>query len=347
MSDETKHQWIPGDSLADPTHGFPKTPEKVVESAGNARRQAHARIIACDKEMRQNYDLNHVAIGNSIYPFLYSEFTLDGGRYILLINDSEWVSAKPVPPVYAEVKAISHIPLGIWSIIARYANASKGGQWMEPLQHFSMTIREALAHLSEARMPTEIPEILTDSEIIMEAALEFIQRILDNESFTLDQFTEFSHGINPQLVNHQTRAAEAQVTAFINVLEKWKRLIGEQAWSKLYAVCSAQWGLSTENVHQLIISSTMDPEQAASNVFVTSMPLSGIEEARALCGRIVGDRVMARQIFSRDTLRGRENVFSLSSSRDLLSQAAEDVLKNMKDSCPHAEPHFERASKKP
>ena len=75
----------------------------------------------------------------------------------------------------------------------------------------------------------------------------------------------------------------------------------------------------------------MSPENAASNLFVTSQPLAGIDAARALIGRVVAVHVMseANPVIPHDTLRERENIHSLSMSRDLISIASEDALKNL------------------
>lgn len=328
-----KEQWIFGDSLKEPKLGFPKTPKSLSFAEGGAKDQAHTNIVACDNEMRENYQENHVAIGQNIYPFLYSEFTPDGGRYTLLKDESNWVSAKPVPKLYEIVKSVSHIPLGIWSIISRYAEYPEGGGWIDSLNHYGNTLSTALSTLPQLELDYDVELNLRS---ILEKTTELCENFVANEIFTMDAYAKMSKSINGELVFLQSLAADIQVSAFTATLEKWREELGEEEWKKLYVVISAQWTLSTENVHQLIIANTMASEKlAAKNIFVTSVPLSGIEDARALCGRIVGDRIMSTQTFSTDTERGRENIYSLSTSRDLISKAAEDSIEKMKSLCPH------------
>lgn len=52
---------------------------------------------------------------------------------------------------------------------------------------------------------------------------------------------------------------------------------------------------------------------------------TSIEEGRALVGGVVGDRVMARHVLSTRTETGLDDICSLSTSRDLISQAAEKI----------------------
>jgi len=328
-----KEQWNIGDSLKTPKLGFPKTPEELSFAAGSKKSQAHANIVACDDEMRKNYDENHIEIGQQIYPFLFSEFTPDGGRYTLLINDSDWVSAKPVPPLYEIAKSVSHTPLGVWSIISRYAAYPNGGDWIAPMTHFNQTLQTALKSLNDLELE---PKVAKNLHTVLEKMIEFCQRSIQYKMFTMKEYSEAAKSVNKELVFLQSLAADIQVSAFTTTLDKWKKLVGSKEWEKLYVVISAQWTLSTENVHQLIIANAMASDKlAAKNIFVTSVPLKNIDEARALCGRIVGDRIMSYQTLSTDTKRGEENIYSLSTSRDLISKAAEDSIANLGNLCPH------------
>lgn len=328
-----KEQWIIGDSLKDPKLGFPKTPEALSFAAGSKKKQAHANIVACDTKMQENYTENHIAIGQQIYPFLYSEFTPDGGRYTLLINEADWVSAKPVPPLYEIAKSVSHTPLGIWTIISRYTEYPQGGQWMEPMVDYNQTLLTALKTLNALELE---PKITTNLRVILEKMIALSQKFIKHKTFTIEDYSIVSKSVGRELLFLQSLAADIQVAAFTATLDTWKKQVGEKVWEQLYVVISAQWTLSTENVHQLIIANAMASEKLASeNIFVTSKPLANIDEARALCGRVVGDRIMAYQTLSGDTERGEENIYSLSTSRDLISKAAEDSIAKMMELCPH------------
>jgi hypothetical protein len=331
-----KEQWIIGDSLKTPKLGFPETPKELSFAAGSKKKQAHANIVACDTEMQENYNKNHIAIGQHIYPFLYSEFTPDGGRYTLLINDSDWVSAKPTPPLYEITKSVSHTPLGIWSIISRYAAYPEGGQWVPDMTQYNQTLLTALDTIQELDLDTEVTKNL---RAILKRMSELSSRFIGAKTFSMEAYSKAANSINKELVFLQSLAADIQVAAFTTTLEKWKTLVGEKEWEKLYVVISAQWTLSTENVHQLIIANTMaSKELAAKNIFVTSLPLENIDEARALCGRVVGDRIMSYQTLTGDTKRGEENIYSLSTSRDLISKAAEESIDKLMELCPHLNP---------
>mmetsp|Transcript_39793 Transcript_39793/g.79755 ORF Transcript_39793/g.79755 Transcript_39793/m.79755 type:complete len:432 (-) Transcript_39793:166-1461(-) len=320
-------QWISGDSTVDPADGFAVTPERVAGWAGTDRKQAYAHITACDAMMQENYAKNHAEVGKTIYPFLFCEFTPDGGRYTLLVNESERWSEKPVHQTYEDVKSVSHIPMGIWVTLSRYLQSSDPRVWQPLLTEYEQIVQMVFDSLDELKMSDSARK---SCRHVLKASLRFIGQTTKKDSINQKKFQtdfrEYTLSIEDDLVNLQTIAAQTQVCGLLSTLTKWKHKIGKEEWKKLYAVAPAQWTLSTENVHQLIVASTMEEEQAASNIFVPSDPSIDLDAARALVGRVVGDRVLAQDVFPGSSEAAHQNVYSLSTSRDLLSQAAEQVL---------------------
>ncbi len=321
-----KNAWISGNSLLQPEQGWASQNSEAIMVEGLARKQAHSMIQVINSNMRSSYDQNIKMIGKNIFPIIYAESTPEGGRYTLLIDQSTRISVSPTPEIYEELKGIAHIPLGIFSIISRYAGDSSKGQWIQPLVDYRILLQNALKNLHELQLP-DVNAL--DNKKVLNDSIAFIDRVLAKKSFTLDEFKTYAHQLGMEIMRNQTLAAKVQVKAFTKQLQEWQKLLGKEAWSKLYVVSSALWTLSTANVHELIIANMMEPDKAASNIFVTSMPLSGVDAAQALVGRIVTDRAMAQAVVPADTKRGRENIHSLSSSRDLISKAAVDALKEL------------------
>ncbi|SCX29257.1 MULTISPECIES: hypothetical protein [Agrobacterium] len=104
-------------------------------------------------------------------------------------------------------------------------------------------------------------------------------------------------------------------------------MVGRDEWKKLYVIIGAVWTLTLENAHELIIKSLMDENVLETHV-VVSEAVPDLETAQALMGRIVGDRVMAELVFDwKASPAFAQDIYSLSTRRDLLSQAVEEVLK--------------------
>ncbi|WP_141682893.1 hypothetical protein [Agrobacterium tumefaciens] len=309
----------------DPSQGYPETSKKYASFAGNLEQQSFQFIKDLDAAMRSSYATNIVNIGQNIYPLLYVESTFDGGRYTLLTDKNTRYVHQNVGQIYDVMKAISHIPLGIFSIISGYEEDQKQRQWVPALQ----TYRAYIANVRDTK--NNIPglgheqKILTDH--IVWSSLQFIDDIIKMVHFTYDEFATYAHALGDAIYNCQNWAAKNQVDVMKRVLEGWKEMMGEDEWGKLYVIVGAVWTLTQENAHELIIKSLMNEDVRETHV-VVSEAVPDLETAQALMGRIVGDRVMAELVFDwKANPAFAQDIYSLSTRRDLLSQAVEAVLK--------------------
>lgn len=114
-------------------------------------------------------------------------------------------------------------------------------------------------------------------------------------------------------------------------------MMGTEAWNKMYVVIGAVWTLTQENAREPIIKALMDEKLRETQV-VVSEAVPDLQSAQTLMGRIVGDRIMAELVFDKNADPAfAQNIYSLSTRRDLLSQAVEDVLKPVARSVTGAE----------
>ncbi|PCE33157.1 hypothetical protein [Burkholderia ubonensis] len=321
----------------DPANGFPRTPPAYAEHAGDANRQAAQFALDLDAAMRVNYAANIERIGENIYPLLYAEATFDGGRYTLQVDDHTTYAWQDIDLVYEQAKAIAHVPLGIFSILSGYGMYSRDRQWQPALQAYLEQVRPVLQHLGQLSL---VGFAKSASHAILTESIRFMESTLSSGAFTLDGFSAYARPLADAIQLNMSTAAASQVATMSKVLDDWKAALGEARWDQLYVVVSALWTLSRENAHELIIKATMKPERRETNVIV-SEAVPTLAAARNLLGRIVGDRVMAEQVFDPNGKREqKEDIYSLSTRRDLLSQAVESILRKNRPSefaagCPH------------
>ena len=312
----------------DPSHGYPPTPLHYVETQGHAGAQADAIIQAVDATMRAAYDAHIACVGNNIYPLLYVDFTLVGGRYTLVESESRSHVRAPDLRTYAQLKSIAHIPLGIFVQISEYAAYPDNGQWIPPIQAYRQQLAAAQAQINRTALVRF--ERSACHEIIA-ASIQFIDGIVGRRTFTLDEFRAYTRGQREAILHCMRKAAQVQVGAMSAVVAEFKQMLGAR-WSEVYVVISAR--LSQENAHALIISNQMAPERRETHLIV-SEAVPTLDAAKQLLGRIVGDRIVAQYVFSQHGSRAeREDIYSLSTRRDLMSQAIEQVLEAGEDNAP-------------
>jgi len=315
----------------DSSNGYPPpNPSTAATWAHDNVAQASEFIRDMDATMRENYAANIVKYGHAIYPFLYTEATYDGGRYTLLVDERTTFIKESADPIYDYAKALCHIPLGIYSIISGYAQYSKDQQWLPGLVAYRDKVLAVAQTINE--IPVTNPAFGVAARNIIVNSMKYIEALIGGQAdFTgLASFKAYTATINSHISVLQTAAAQNQVEVFSKILVGWKAMFTEAQWDQLYVVVSVIWPLTQESAHEQLVKAFMKPALRDTNMIVSEAATT-LELARALVGRIVGDRILAPLVF--DKSQGKEfaeDIYSLSTQRDLMS----GVIKTALGTCP-------------
>lgn len=308
----------------DPSQGYPPTSPDCVATMGDARAQAVGFIEAVDTTMRNAYDIHIARVGLNIFPILYVDFTLYGGRYTLVESASRTHVRQPDLVGYTELKSIAHTPLGIFLMIGEYWKYPGNGQWKAPLQAYRDQLALSVDHLTVADSGLG-PNDVAIAQSLINKSLIFIDDTITGGTFTLDKYRDYTNSVSEEVQYCTMEAGGRQVRGMSEVVLEYKQLLGDR-WDDVYVAIAAIWTLTRENIHELIIKKHMREDRQETHV-VVSEAIPTLADARTLLGRIVGDRVIGEHVFNRDgSLMEREDLYSISSSRDLLSQVAKQAL---------------------
>jgi hypothetical protein len=314
----------------DPSSGYPFPNQMAAVWAGDNVAQADTFIRDMDAAMRDNYATNIVKIGEDIYPFLYTEATYDGGCYTLLVDDRTSYVKQSADPIYDQAKALCHIPLGIFAIISGYAKDSRYKQWLQPLTDYRAKV-SSVAQTLEV-LPLMNSKCGVAARTILVNSLHYLDSLISGQENFLSfvSFKAYCEKLNPFIAVLQMAAAQNQVEVFGRILTTWKAMFTEADWDKLYVVVSVIWPLTHESAHEQIVKSFMKPALQDTNMIVSEAATT-LDMARTLMGRILGDRILAPLVFDKSQgLQFAEDIYSLSTQRDLMSQ----VIKTSLGTCP-------------
>ncbi|MNJ44978.1 hypothetical protein D3C77_400520 [compost metagenome] len=333
MSDEDLDPARMSKAGLDPALGFPFPDEEInrTKAAGNAKQQAHQFVVDIDIAMRHHYAINLKALSKTLYPIMYAEATFAGGRYTFCVDEHTTYACQESSPVYTQLKAIAHIPLAIYAIIFPYTDYPANGQWLEPLRVY-------LHQVIRVQKNLEILEISEPaqgaSRRILNQAKAFMEKLIADENFTIDAYESFCREIAADLLINQNHAAADQAQVMSGYLRKWKDLVGEATWDKMYVVCQCIWTASKESVHEEIIKKAMKPEKHDTNIII-SEAVPTLDSAKLLLARILADRALAAKVFPRDgDPEYLQNQYSTSTERDLLSRSIQSELSKPPAGCP-------------
>ncbi|ANW22313.1 hypothetical protein [Streptomyces clavuligerus] len=316
---------------ASPASAAPSGIQPVTE------REARDSMLSVNREMRLNYAALKADLIKHLSPVVVVQNDAKGGRFTL-VHKGTLTTENPVSETFELAKSISHVPLGIFSVIAPYLssqvpnlpNASridphdlrmvafKGNSttgWITPLQGYAASLLTARDHIKSANIPADMAAGCT---ALLNAALKFIDDSTLAKSFDMKSFEDFSGSVYPNIRTNMKHASAAQIAGVQDVMKRWRAKIGETEWKDLYCVVLSQWTTSVLNQNSIIIKPCMNPAKVATHLIdlpAVEPPKDPIFVALDNLARIVQDNIAAEMVFPvdakvADALKGQQDLLS-------------------------------------
>jgi hypothetical protein len=291
---------------------------------------AYEAICAVDSLMRDNYAKTKSRLMTKLSPVIIVQFSITGGIYTL-IHDGVHETVSPVGKNFELCKSISHIPLGIYSMIAPYLREAPPVGWQNGILNFKKVITNARDHLTTASLPQETDQAC---RTIIDASVAFLDGTIGTSGFSIAAFTQYTSQIQDAIHTNMQTAVKAQIEGVIPLLERWRKQLGPVKWKELYAVTMAIWTTEERNQNWLLLKHMMDP--ATVDTHLITIANAAPEEntvpiALENLARIVHDKIAASMVFSAATQFSYEHATALIGPVDLLAGTIEEMLKG----CPH------------
>src|SRR3990167_2194788 len=276
--------------------------------------------------IRDQYAQIIYKVGRNIFPLIIAiENEQDNsgicGTYILFTADGKVEYIRPVEKAYEYYKSVSHMPLGILSIIASYFNKPGDTSWIPLLQSLLIDIQNVLTNLNQSELN---PESMARVRQMLDLTILYIKECLQTGNLSQEKFRLYSEEIMKAININIKDAATMQVAAVQKALLEIKERLGE-SWSELFVVIPTIWAVSQDNPREQIFRSLMDPKTVNTRLIIAE-GIRTVEDARTLIGRIVYDRYAARTIFGTATAENRRNTMALATPIDLMGNATAAAL---------------------
>lgn len=270
-------------------------PRSVIDEIQVSKEQeAASRLYALDAKMQLNYADTQRLIGEQQSPVILAMFNGSGGRYILRRNGKE-EAVEPVPPTYEQVKSVSHTIVGIYEILAPYFANPETGNWRPKLTVFHQMLESGLATLHDVGLPDETEG---HCRTILENGIAFTGQILDDGSFSAESFSAYAKTVLPSIKHNITLASKLQVDHFRDLVTEWREEMGEEEWSRLYALVGTAWAMRRQNVHFQILAEMMGRDAVNDRLIMAeSIPDITEDQLIMLLGRIINDRGVGVLVF--------------------------------------------------
>jgi hypothetical protein len=248
-------------------------------------------VLAIYEEALARYQANLLASS----PIILGLFNTQGGQFTLYRPGAEPEQAPPPPVGYQVVKGVSHSSMALYQLVAPYLEDPGSPAWHGPVRAYRFQQAVVLAAVDDLGLPeaTEhaVRHLLTENIV-------FMDRCLEQGTFSLQDLAAFAQGLKPSL--HQTIAfaADTQVSHWMDVLDGWKRSLGD-AWDRTYGATNSLYVTRTNNILFTVMAQFFGEHTFNDRLllFETTEFETDPDKMVNLLARIVADRALGEVFF--------------------------------------------------
>jgi hypothetical protein len=178
------------------------------------------------------------------HPIILALFSGAGGRLILYRPGQPPLDAPPVPPVYQLLKSVGHSTMALAEIVIPYLSSPKDQSWRAALLAYRSRMQSAAAEIDRTDMPADWR---ANSKQILENNVAYMDDCAGEGGITLSGLQSFAKRQGPLLKRNIAWAAETQVKHWMDVVGKWKAMLGKE-WPETYAASNTIYVARQNNV---------------------------------------------------------------------------------------------------
>lgn len=270
-------------------------------------------IIQLNRDKTEIYSTNLERFQKKLiaeHPVILALFSSQGGRLILYRPGHEPLEADPVPKEYEIYKSIGHSTLALYSYVIL-----QDPSWKTHLQTYLLDNQKALNFANADN----------DMEIILKNNIATIESYLEKDSVSIEDIRKYTALQLPHIQTMMERATNLQVGHWIEVLNNWKKLLGDD-FKHTYGVASCVYVTRSRNILYTVLAQFFREDAMNDRLFLletTDFSISP-EAVLAELTRIVSDRIIGDLFFG--------GKFEM--DVELLGKAARKALENHADKLP-------------
>jgi hypothetical protein len=237
------------------------------------------------------------------------------GDDLVLLRNGRRSQVKVIPELYHTLKAVSHVPLAIYVLLAAPTDGPIDEQRLADLRSYRERIVQASKYLESREISKDV---LQRQAKILTGSLKFLDGVLENKATESGALSAFTREMATPVLANASDAARAQLDGMHKQVQSWKAEMPADEWKKLHMVIEGSALPRKGNLSKQYFARLLgEPEEGPRIVYAEAL----FDETRAL--HLLGTHLLDTDIgsaFFDDPQRMH---------RDLLADAAADYLKQM------------------
>jgi hypothetical protein len=268
-------------------------------------------LLTLNQDFRRTYSHARAARLAASGPVLLCD-----GDKLVLLEGKERTEKSVVPPLYHHLKAVAHVPLGLFVLLDECGEGPFTMEQLERFRRWRELIQTAQGTLDQRGF---IPDQLERQRAILTECLVLLDDVLKREQYPDKDRTAFARAMAPRVLANASDAARAQIDGYHGQVMAWKKKWTAGEWGRLRVVVIGSALPRKDHIAVQYFSRILgEPGEGRRIIYAESL----YEETRAmnLLGSHLLDRTIATAFFG-DPQRMH---------RDLLADAAAKYLAVLK-----------------
>lgn len=212
---------------------------------------------------------------------------------VTLIRGEDLGSLPYSPPLYHDIKSISHLPLGVHSASIGLLESPTKQPWIERLRTLLKNVDIAEANLTKASF-TEVQRVR--QQRILSLSRAYLDNVLSRENVDMASITRYSRALAPLLLANAADAANVQIEALDQAVRELSKKLKPGEFEKALAVITGPKTAREGNLQFQYFVYAFGHRSAGARVLYMES-IFDREAALGVLRTVLNDRVASQDFF--------------------------------------------------
>jgi hypothetical protein len=237
------------------------------------------------------------------------------GDTVVLRRKGKRLAQPYTPPVYHDLKAVAHVPLAVFVLLAPYGDGSLSDDRMAVVRRYRELIPAARAEVAKRGFTGAV---LDRQYKLIDESSAFLDDVLARKEAKTTDVATFTRRMGPVVLENATEAARAQIDGLHAQVMAWRKEMTPDEWRRLRVVVMGSHMPREGNLAMQYFTRVLD-EPVDDRRLMYAESVWDEEPAMKLVGTSVLDTRIGADFFGDD----------LRMHRDLLADAAKAYVKQL------------------
>ncbi len=203
-------------------------PARAADAPGSGLSAAEDKLAALNTLARAHYAAAKAATLAKLGPIIVVE-----PDALTLIREGAVRREVYVPARYRDLKALSHMAVGLYSLLQPHVDRSDLAGWRADLVTYRDRVAEAMPLIDELGLHWDDAKRV---RAMYRSSLAFMDKVLADGAVSSAALRAYADEVGPSLLGNLYDASDAELKSLDALVTRWRAEMGTAEWARLYVV---------------------------------------------------------------------------------------------------------------